>query len=69
MQINPWNTERAEFTGHLADDRPSLQRQVDILTRRYSQCGGVIHVCPPAFAYGVETPITVRQMIRAEGRA
>lgn len=69
MQINPWNKERAEFTGRLADDRQSLQHQVDALTRRYSQCGGVIHICRPAFAHGVETPLAVRQAIRAEARA
>jgi hypothetical protein len=69
MQINPWNKERAEFTGRLADDRQSLQRQIFALTRRFSQCGGVIQVCRPAFAHGVETPLAVRQAIRAEGRA
>ncbi len=31
--------------------------------------GNRITVCRPAFAHGVETPLAVRQAIRAEGRA
>jgi hypothetical protein len=64
MQINPWIKNKAVFTGKLADDKEALQRQIQALTIRFSQCGGVIKVLQPGFAEGCKIPLTTRQMIR-----
>ncbi len=47
----------------------SLSKVLSFLTKNYINAGGKITVCRPAFAHGVETPLAVRQAIRAEGRA
>ena len=68
MKINPWIKDRAVFSGVLAQGRKELQQQIDILTRRYNETGGVIHVCQPAFAVGCETSSNVRSLIRRDQR-
>lgn len=40
------------FIGKLASAKEALRAEIEMLTRLYSRDGGVIHVCPPAIAYG-----------------
>lgn len=47
----------------------SLSKVLRLLTKNFVAAGGTITQCRPAFAHGVETPLAVRQAIRAEGRA
>ena len=39
--------------------------KIALSTQKIRDLGGQIKVCKPAFAYGCETPIAVRQAIRA----
>lgn len=50
--------------GPLSNDRSILRRQVSQILLRFRLEGRQVTKCPPAFAYGVETPSSVRQMIR-----
>lgn len=51
--------------GPLSNDRNVLRRQIAQIVLRFRLEGRKITVCPPAFAAGCETPIAVRQAIRA----
>jgi len=55
----------ALFVGYLADNKARARRQIDMLVTQHLLRGGKITMCRPAYAHGVETPIAVRQAVRA----
>ena len=55
---------KVELRERLSDSREVLRLQIEKLTRVFC-VDNQITVCPPAFAAGCETPIAVRQAIRA----
>jgi hypothetical protein len=62
--INP----RRSFD-RLSSNKRELAQQCLALVCGFVLDGHKVTVCRPAFAHGVETPLAVRQAIRAEGRA
>lgn len=48
-----------------AQGKRYLSELIALATQNFLDLGGQITVCKPAFAYGCETPIAVRQAIRA----
>jgi hypothetical protein len=53
-----------QSSGFKGMDRRQISALISAYTNRFLREGGVITVCRPAFAIGVETPSSVRQMIR-----